>query len=93
MKLQSEPDAVTVRQASENNSAAIADVLFAAFSQFENQYTPESFAIVTPPVDEIATRFVEGPLWVAERDDEIVGTVSRQPLMGGVSGTKARASC
>ncbi len=76
MKLGSELDAVAVRLASAADSAAIADVLFAAFSQFEREYTTEAFAVVTPPADEIATRFVEGPIWVAERDGVIVGTVS-----------------
>ncbi len=76
MKLASELDAVTVRLGSEADSAAIAAVLFAAFSQFERDYTPESFAIVTPTADQIVTRFAEGPLWVAERDGVIVGTVS-----------------
>ena len=76
MKLASELDAVTVRLASEADSAAIADVLFAAFSQFEHDYTTEAFAIVTPPVEAVATRFVEGPIWVAERDGQVVGTVS-----------------
>jgi N-acetylglutamate synthase-like GNAT family acetyltransferase len=76
MKLASELDAVTVRLAREADSAGIAEVLVAAFSQFELEYTPESFAIVTPSADEVATRFVEGPLWVAERDGHVVGTVS-----------------
>ena len=76
MKLASELDAVTVRLADEADSAAIADVLFAAFSKFEHEYTPESFAIVTPTTENVATRIVEGPIWVAERDGRVVGTVS-----------------
>lgn len=76
MKLASERDAVNVRLASEADSAAIAEVLFAAFSRFEHEYTPEAFAMVTPSADEVATRFVEGPLWVAERNGYVVGTVS-----------------
>ena len=76
MKLASELDAVTVRLASDADSAAIADVLFAAFSKFEHEYTPESFAIVTPTTENVATRIVEGPIWVAERDGRVVGTVS-----------------
>ena len=74
-KLASAPD-VTVRPGVEADSAAIAEVVLAAFSQFEHEYTSESFAIVTPRAETIITRFVEGPIWVAERDDEIVGTVS-----------------
>jgi len=76
MKLGSEPSTVTVRLASDTDSGAIAEVLFAAFSQFEREYTPEAFAIVTPPVEAVATRFAEGPIWVAERDGQVVGTVS-----------------
>lgn len=76
MKLGSELDAVTVRLASEADSAAIADVLYAAFSAFESEYTPEAFAIVTPSAEEIAPRFAEGPIWVAERFDRVIGTVS-----------------
>ena len=83
-KLRSGLDDVTVRLAGENDSAAIADVLFAAFSQFEHEYTPESFAVVTPSVDEIATRFAEGPLWVAERDGKMTGTVSVRTEPEGV---------
>jgi N-acetylglutamate synthase-like GNAT family acetyltransferase len=76
MKLGSGLDAVTVRLASDVDSEAIADVLFAAFSQFERDYTAEAFAVVTPSADDLATRFAEGPIWVAERDGQVVGTVS-----------------
>lgn len=58
---------------------AIAEVLFEAFSQFKSDYTPEAFAVVTPTADEIAGRFDEGPMWVALKDDEVVGTVSVLP--------------
>lgn len=76
MKLGSELDAVTVRLATEADSAAIADVLYAAFSAFKPEYTPEAFAVVTPSAKEVATRFAEGPIWVAERGGKAVGTVS-----------------
>lgn len=74
-KLASAPD-VTVRLATVDDSAAIAEVLFAAFSQLEHEYTPEAFAIVTPPAEEIAPRFAEGPIWVAEGNGKMIGTVS-----------------
>ncbi len=68
-----------IRRAKPGDEAAITKVLFEAFSQFHNDYTPESFAIVTPPVDEVAKRFDEGPMWVAEDKGKIVATVSVLP--------------
>ncbi len=68
-----------IRLAIPGDESAIAKVLFEAFSRFRNDYTPESFAIVTPSADEVATRFDEGPMWVAEDERGIVATVSVLP--------------
>jgi len=68
-----------IRLAKPGDETAIARVLFEAFSRFRNDYTPESFAIVTPSADEVATRFDEGPMWIAENEGEIVATVSVLP--------------
>jgi N-acetylglutamate synthase-like GNAT family acetyltransferase len=68
-------DAV-IRLASADDSPAIAAVLFDAFSRHRQNYTPEAFAVVTPAVEEIETRFSEGPIWIAELDGDAVGTVS-----------------
>ncbi len=65
-----------IRRAVKDEADAIAAVLREAFAEFAEDYTPEAFAIVTPPADEIAGRFDEGPIWVAVRSDEIVATVS-----------------
>ncbi|MCC6327751.1 MAG: GNAT family N-acetyltransferase [Acidobacteria bacterium] len=67
---------LSIRLANRGDSEAIADVLLAAFSLNRAQYTPEAFVVVTPVAAEIETRFVEGPIWVAELDGVIVGTVS-----------------
>jgi len=67
---------ITVRLATKDDSAEISWVLLNAFGQNKESYTPEAFEIVTPSTDLIAERFDEGPQWVAEIDDEIVGTVS-----------------
>lgn len=67
---------VQVRLATAADAEQIAKVLFEAFSTFEKFYTPEAFAVVTPSPDQIATRFDEGPQWVAVKSDEMVGTVS-----------------
>jgi len=65
-----------IRLADGRDSSAIADVLFAAFSLNRAEYTPEAYVVVTPVAAEIEKRFCEGPIWVAELDGEIVGTVS-----------------
>ena len=70
---------VQIRRATPDDARSIADILREAFAQFESDYTPEAFAAVTPPPDEIARRFDEGPIWIAVRNDEIVATVSVVP--------------
>jgi len=67
---------MTVRLATKDDSAEISWVLLNAFGQNKENYTPEAFQVVTPTTDSIAERFDDGPQWVAEIDDEIVGTVS-----------------
>lgn len=74
-KKASEPD-VSVRLATPDDSADISRVLFDAFSVIREHYTCEAFDVVTPKAREVAGRFAEGPMWVAELDSEIVGTVS-----------------
>src|SRR6266536_6534553 len=68
-----------IRRATAEDAESIAQILFEAFSEFESGYTPEAFAVVTPPPNEVATRFDEGPMWVAVKGNEIVGTVSALP--------------
>ena len=74
-----EKDDIQIRRAKPDDAAAIAGLLYEAFSEFKSDYTPEAFSVVTPPVEEIAGRFDEGAMWVAVRDEEIVGTVSVVP--------------
>ncbi|MGB7068835.1 MAG: GNAT family N-acetyltransferase [Pyrinomonadaceae bacterium] len=65
-----------IRLATPEDSASIAVVLFEAFSAFREHYTPEAFEVVTPSAEVIAGRFDEGPIWVAEIEGRVVGTVS-----------------
>ena len=67
---------VTIRLARLEDAAAISKVLLEAFGVYRENYTPEAFEIVTPPMGEIERRFGDGPQWVAERGGAIVGTVS-----------------
>jgi GNAT superfamily N-acetyltransferase len=66
----------TVRFATPDDAEAIAKVLRDAFTVYRESYTGEAFAVVTPGTGEIMGRFEEGPMWVAEADGEVVGTVS-----------------
>lgn len=70
-----QPD-VTVRLAAREDAAAISRTLLEAFGEIREHYTDEAFEVVTPKPEEVAERFAEGPIWVAELDNEIVGTVS-----------------
>lgn len=75
MKIERSPD-LAIRFATKADSADIAWVLLQAFGAIREHYTDDAFAAVTPSVEEIEKRFAEGPMWVAEIDGEIVGTVS-----------------
>lgn len=65
-----------IREATPADAESIASLLQAAFLEFEPLYTPEGFRATTPTADEIRPRFAEGPIWVAEQDEAILGTVS-----------------
>src|SRR5262245_41054435 len=65
-----------IREASPADAESIASLLRAAFLEFEPLYTPNGFRATTPTAEEIRPRFAEGPIWIAEQDGNIVGTVS-----------------
>jgi len=67
---------VTVRPATDADAREIFRVLLEAFMVIREHYTDEAFAAVTPEPETISHRFAEGPIWVAEQDNKIVGTVS-----------------
>jgi GNAT superfamily N-acetyltransferase len=47
--------------------------------EFEPLYTPEAFAATISSPEQIRLRLTEGPIWVALRDDVVVGAVSVAP--------------
>ena len=67
---------VTTRLATEDDAGEISWVLLNAFGAYRENYTPDAFEVVTPDTDEIVKRFDEGPQWVVEIDDDVVGSVS-----------------
>jgi hypothetical protein len=70
---------ITIRLAEKNDVEAISATLRAAFAEFKTLYTPSAFSATIPTADQISERFAEGPIWIAEVADTIVGTVSAVP--------------
>ena len=75
---------IQIRAAVPDDAAPIASVLHESFAEYQSLYTPEGFAATTPALDEIKVRLSEGPMWVALRDNQIVGTVSVVPKDGSL---------
>src|SRR5215469_15627077 len=70
------PPNVRIRTAAVSDSASIASVLFQAFAEYRPLYTPGGFDATTLPAGLIEKRMLEGPVWVAVREKEILGTVA-----------------
>ena len=68
-----------IRLAEPHDAEAIAATLRAAFAEFEQLYTPAAFSATTPGANQLAERFAEGPIWIAELAETAVGTVSAVP--------------
>lgn len=75
---------VRVRVAHDSDSEAVAILLRDAFAEFVPFYTVAAFAATTPEANELRHRLSEGPIWVAEGGDRIIGTVSALPRPAGV---------
>jgi ribosomal protein S18 acetylase RimI-like enzyme len=67
---------VLIRRANAVDADAVAYLLRDAFRQFEPLYTRAGYAATTLDPTTVRERLKEGPTWVAERDDRVVGTVS-----------------
>jgi N-acetylglutamate synthase-like GNAT family acetyltransferase len=65
-----------IRLSHPQDAPAIAKVLYESFVEYEALYTSEGFAATTPNADQIKTRMREGPVWIACRDDRVLGTVA-----------------
>ena len=68
-----------IRRATTADLSEIATLMHESFVEYRNLYTEEAFLATTPGAEQIAVRMVEGPVWVAEHDVAIVGTVSVVP--------------
>jgi uncharacterized protein len=70
---------VRAHRAAPEDAPAIAAVLEAAFAEYRESYTAAAYAATVPDAATIAGRFAEGPVWVAVRGRDVIGTVSARP--------------
>jgi N-acetylglutamate synthase-like GNAT family acetyltransferase len=73
--MQASPE-IEIRQAGTQDAPAIAKVLYESFVEYEALYTREGFTATTPNVDQILARMREGPVWLAGREDKVLGIVA-----------------
>ena len=70
---------IQIRLAKTSEAESVASVLYQAFEEYKSLYTSEAFSATTPTAEKLRNRWDEGPIWVAEQDQNIVGTVSAVP--------------
>ena len=69
-------DPFLLREATGADAGAISLLLRSAFLEFQPLYTPEAFGATVVPEGGIRSRLQEGPIWVAERQSRLIGTVA-----------------
>jgi SAM-dependent methyltransferase/GNAT superfamily N-acetyltransferase len=62
--------------AAPDEASTIAALLARSFAEYETSYTPEALAATVSTPGRIRDRINEGPVWVALRNDAVVGTLS-----------------
>jgi GNAT superfamily N-acetyltransferase len=68
--------AAVIRLASPDELNSLASLIYQSFVEYQASYTDDGFAATTPTAEQLAKRMSEGPIWVAVRDDVLLGTVS-----------------
>jgi N-acetylglutamate synthase-like GNAT family acetyltransferase len=68
-----------IRRATLSDAPSLSALLRRAFQEFEPLYTPEAFVATVQAENGIRQRIAEGPIWIAENDCKVVGTVSALP--------------
>jgi GNAT superfamily N-acetyltransferase len=70
------PAEVQIRLARPDDATLVATVLHKSFVEFEPLYTRQGFAATTPDEAQVLARMREGPVWLAFRNAEVLGTVA-----------------
>jgi GNAT superfamily N-acetyltransferase len=73
-----------VQRADVEQADAVARVLEEAFADLRALYTAASYAATVLLPEGVQARMVEGPVWVAMRADEAIGTCSAKALDEGL---------
>jgi ribosomal protein S18 acetylase RimI-like enzyme len=68
--------AIQIRLAAPEDAATIAAILYQSFVEYEPLYTRGGFAATTLNPPQVLARIREGPVWVASRGKEALGTVA-----------------
>jgi N-acetylglutamate synthase-like GNAT family acetyltransferase len=75
---------VRIRRAFLEDASAIASVLYESFAEYESSYTPEGFAVTVSNPEQVRERIKEELVWLALKDEKIVGTVGAVPKAGAL---------
>ena len=67
---------IKIRIAFPEDASSVSRVLYESFVEFESLYTPYAFDATTPDREEVLKRMEEGPMWVALKNEAIIGTAS-----------------
>ena len=67
---------IIIRLATPDDLAPLASVIHDSFVEYRSSYTNEGFAVTTPTSDQLLQRLNEGPIWIATKDETLLGTVS-----------------
>jgi GNAT superfamily N-acetyltransferase len=67
---------IQIRQANPSDATAVAKILYDSFAEFKPLYTCGGFDATTPPAEQVLVRMEEGPVWLALRGSEALGTVA-----------------
>ena len=67
---------VLIRRGEPQDAAEVARVLRRSFHEYQDQYTPEGFGATTPDEQQVRARMGEGPTWLAQLGNAVVGTAS-----------------
>lgn len=65
-----------IRRATPEDAPLVAKVLHDCFAEFEPLYTPQGFAATILNAEQVVSRMREGPVWIALRSEEVLGTVA-----------------
>lgn len=68
-----------IRRALPDDAFSIAAVLHRSFVEYESCYMPDAFAATVSAPGKIQERMNEGPVWVALKEEIIVGSASAVP--------------